>query len=83
MKMPGSTNFNLSEEAFLLSSLKEVVHVWARGKGHATFNLSIVDGIADLQLGFRLGSPTDPHLQEPPKKPPVKRKKSPAKVFKE
>ena len=58
------TNFNLSEEAFLLSSLREVVHVWAKGSGQATFNLDIKDGVADLQLGFRLGHPADPHLNQ-------------------
>lgn len=91
IKMISSTNFNLSEEAFILSSLKEVVHVWARGNGQATFNLSIVDGFADLQLGFRLGSPTDLHLlpeqvhplpQEPPRGH-LKRKKSTAKLAKD
>ena len=48
--------------AFILSSLREVVNVWARGYGQATFNLSIVDGFADLQHGFQLGHPNDPHL---------------------
>ena len=84
------TNFNLTEEAFILSSLKEVVHVWARGSGQATFNLNIVDGVADLQLGFRLGQPTDPHLPHeqcephhilPPDHHPIrprKRRKGPA-----
>ena len=85
-----STNFHYSEEAFLLSSLKEVVNVWTRGFGQATFNLSIVDGFADLQLGFRLGHPTDPHLlpehadhvhlipEDPTKVQSRKRKKGPA-----
>ena len=64
-----TTNFHCSEEAFILSSLREVVNVWSRGSGQATFNLSIVDGFADLQLGFRLGHPTDPHLLPDPVHP--------------
>ena len=57
-----NTMFSLSEEAFLLSSLKEVVLVWTRGSGQASFNLSVKDGKADLQLGFQLGQPSDNHL---------------------
>ena len=92
-KINPSTNFNLSEEAFILSSLKEVVNVWARGSGQATFNLRIVDGFAELRLGFQLGSPTDLHLlreqvdplpQEPPRRyRKQKKKKSPAKLAKD
>ena len=90
--MHRSTNFNISEEAFILSSLKEVVNVWARGHGQASFNLGIVDGFADLQLNFRLGSPADLHLlpeqvvQPLPQQPPrvhSKRKKSAAKLAKD
>ena len=89
--MNRSTNFNFSEEAFILSSLKEVVNGWARGHGQASFNLGIVDGFADLQLSFRLGSPADLHLlpeqvQPLPQEPPrghSKRKKSPAKLAKD
>ena len=65
-QMNPSTNFNLSEEAFILSSLKEVTQVWARGTGHATFNLNIVDGLANLQLGFSLGHPSEPHFHVKP-----------------
>ena len=58
--------------------------MWARAKGHATFNFSILDVIADLQLGFRLVSPTDAHLQEQVHyPPPVKRKKSTARLVKD
>ena len=56
------TNFSVTEEAFLLRSLKEVVNVWARGSGQATFSLNINNGVADLQLGFQLGLPCDAHL---------------------
>ena len=62
MDQANSTTFSITEEAFLLASLKEVVNVWARGNGQASFNLSIKDGLADLQLGFQLGRVTDPHL---------------------
>ena len=56
------STFNLNKEAFLLASLKEVVNIWSRGTGHANFNLTIQDGVADLKLGFQLGRPTDPHV---------------------
>ena len=55
--------FTLSEEAFLLNSLHEVTKVWASATGKATFNLSVQDGQAHLQLGFQLGMPGDHHLQ--------------------
>ena len=58
-----TTNFTLCEEAFLLSSLSEVVKVWARGSGQASFALKIDNGEADLQLSFKLGHPTDAHIQ--------------------
>ena len=61
MNQPNSTNFSRTEEAFLLRSLKEVVDVWTRGSGQATFNLTIQDGVADPKLGFQLGRPSDPH----------------------
>ena len=54
------TNFNLTEEAFILSSLKEVVHVWARGSGQATFNLNIVDGVLISSLVSDLDIPLIP-----------------------
>ena len=59
-------NFSLTKEAFLLSSLQEVVKVWARGSGQASFNLNIHDGVAELQLGFKLGSPSELHCHGPP-----------------
>ena len=62
-------NFSLSEEAFLLNSLQEVTKVWARASGKASFNLSVQDGQAHLQLGFQLGLPTEYHL--PPSKTPL------------
>ena len=64
-----TTNTNYTEEAFLLSSLQEVVKVWARGFGEAQFDLKICDGVADLSLNFKLGHPSDQHI-EPVHQPP-------------
>ena len=64
------STFNYTEEAFLLSSLSEVVKVWARGSGQASFNLKISDGKAELQLGFQLGHPAEPHCDPVPLPPP-------------
>ena len=61
--MYNSTNSNYTEEAFLLSSLQEVVKVWARGFGQAKFDLNICDGVADLSLNFKLGHPSEPHCE--------------------
>ena len=60
-----NNNFSLTEEAFLLSSLNEVVKVWARGTGQASFDLNISDGVAELKLGFKLGHPSEPHCHPP------------------
>ena len=64
----------MSEEAFLLTSLHEVVKVWTRGSGQASFNLKVKNGEADLQLNFHLGHPNDEHLRhevfEPVHPPP-------------
>ena len=57
--------FNHTEEAFLLSSLQEVVKVWARGTGHADFGLNVNDGVAELKLSFTLGHPYDLHCTPP------------------
>ena len=70
------TNYSYSEEAFLLSSLQEVAKVWARGTGQASFHLNILDGMAQLELSFKLGGPGDLHcdpvhaLVPPPPFPP-------------
>ena len=56
------TDFSLTEEAFLLSSLKDVVKVWGMGTGQASFNFSVVNGKRSLQLGFQLGLPQDVHV---------------------
>ena len=57
---------HFTEEAFLLSSLNEIVKVWARGSGQAKFDLSICDGVADLSLNFKLGRPSDQHCDPSP-----------------
>ena len=57
--------FNHTEDAFLLSSLQEVVRVWARGTGHADFGLNVNDGVAELKLSFTLGHPYDLHCTPP------------------
>ena len=56
-----SSNFSLTEEEFLLNSLHEIVKIWARGKGKASFSLDVSDGLANLSLGIQLGHPSDQH----------------------
>ena len=51
--------FTMTEEAFLLNCVKEVMKVWATKSGKADMNISVINGMADLQLNFRLGSPRD------------------------
>ena len=65
-----TTTFSYTEEAFLLSSLHEVVKVWARGSDQASFDLKINCGVAQLTLGFQLGHPASPHCDHPPPQPP-------------
>ena len=60
MKTSSST-FNPTEEAFLLNSLHEIVKIWARGSGKASFSLEVSDGQANLSLGIQLGHPGDQH----------------------
>ena len=70
--MKTNTTFSHSEEAFLLSSLHEVVKVWASGNGKASFSLNIENGSAELQLAFKLGHPSEEHVvQHQPPDPPV------------
>ena len=38
-----------------------MVKVWASGSGKARFNLEICDGLAELQLNFKLGHPSESH----------------------
>ena len=67
--MSATTTFSFTEEAFLLSSLHEVVKVWAQGNGQASFALTINEGVADLNLSFQLGHPASQHCDPPPPKP--------------
>ena len=59
-----SISFSEFEEAFLLASLHEVVKVWSRGCGQASFNLDVAEDSADLKLSFKLGHPTEPHCDQ-------------------
>ena len=61
MSSSPSNNFTFTEEAFLLSSLHEVVKVWARGSGKANFIVNIDNGVAKLDISFTLGHPSDLH----------------------
>ena len=71
MKTSSST-FSLTEEAFLLQSLHEIVKIWARGVGKASFSLDVHDGKANLNLGIQLGHPSEQHYDpgDQPKPPP-------------
>ena len=62
---PSPTTINFTEEAFLLNSLQEGVKIWGKGIGQASFHLQIDNGTADLQLGFKLGLPSDLHVVPP------------------
>ena len=58
--------------------------VWASKSGQAGMNISVQNGLANLQLNFQLGSPGDPHLSPQPhpfQKPP--RFKTPARKAKD
>jgi hypothetical protein len=71
--MRTSSTFSLSEEAFLLNSLHEIVKIWASGSGKASFSLDVRDGKANRSLGFQLGHPSDQHYDpgaQPHQRPP-------------
>ena len=77
--------FNLSEKAFLLSCVQEVIQVWS-SHGQANLNLSVNDGHAVVHLGFQLGNPRDAHAQIPPHQPDLAQSfkyKSPARKEKD
>ena len=59
--MRTSSTFSLTEEAFLLNSLHEIVKNWAAGSGKDSFRLDVSDGKANLSLGFQLGHPGEQH----------------------
>ena len=54
-------NFNHSEEAFVQSSLNEVIKIWESGFGQASFRLDVCEGSGTLNLSFQLGKPSDKH----------------------
>ena len=60
---PSTSHYSYTEEAFLHSSLQEVVKVWASGSGQAKFEVSIENGVAKLNLSFTLGDPSDLHYK--------------------
>ena len=53
-------NFGNTEEAFVLSTLKEFVKIWGSGS-HANLNLECLNGNAWVKLAFQLGSPASQH----------------------
>ena len=50
-----------TEEAFVLSSVKEFVKVWGSGS-QAQINLEYKNGSAWIKLAFQLGHPADHHF---------------------
>ena len=56
-------NYSNTEEAFVLSSLKEFVKVWGSGR-QGYFNLECRNGLACVKLSFDLGHPSDLHCHE-------------------
>ena len=79
---PSSIPFNQTEEAFFLSCVGEVRKVWASKSGHANLNISVQNGMAELQLAFKLGLPGDSHLTSYPT-PHHPRYKTPARKAKD
>ena len=61
-----NTTYMQTEESFFLNCVGEVMKVWANKSGKARLNISLDVGVVDLQLGFKLGFPEDPHLSPPP-----------------
>ena len=57
--------FNQTEDAFFLNCIGEVRKVWASKSGQANLNISVINGMVDLQLAFKLGLPGDPHHHPP------------------
>ena len=57
-----TSSYTNSEEAFVYSSFREIIKVWAREAGNASFSIDIHDGAAQLQLKFFLGNPSEPHV---------------------
>ena len=64
-----NTIYNQTEEVFFLNCVGEVMKVWASKSGKAKVNILVENGLVDLQLGFKLGFPEDPHLSPPPPDP--------------
>ena len=62
MKTTSPILFNQTEEAFFLNCVGEVMKVWASKSGQAKLNISVENGLVDLQLGFKLGQPENLHI---------------------
>jgi hypothetical protein len=62
MKTTFPIPFTQTEEAFFLNCVGEVMMVWASKSGQAKLNISVENGLVDLQLGFKLGQPENPHI---------------------
>ena len=56
-------NYSNTEEAFVLSSLKEFVKAWGSGR-QGCFSLECRNGLACVKLSFDLGHPSEPHCHE-------------------
>jgi hypothetical protein len=66
--------FNQTEEAFFLNCVGEVVKIWSTKSGHAKMNILVENGMADIELSFKLGQPEDAHLSPQPNQTPPKYK---------
>ena len=49
--------FSSHNSAFVYSSIKEIIKVWARGYGEASFCLDVKNGTAQVNRNFSLGHP--------------------------
>ena len=59
------TNFNYTEEAFLLSTFSEFVKCWKSGKRSRLF-IESVNGMAFMNFSVFLGNPSDAHFSPTP-----------------
>ena len=57
-----SKSFHQSEENFVYSCIVDIVNVWTRGTGLASFSIDVEDGSAKIDMSFSLGHPSDVHV---------------------
>ena len=75
--------YSISEEAFLLSCVQEVIKVWSIN-GQAYMSISMKDGHAVVNLGFQLGYPKHAHVPSQQQvQPQFSKYKSPARKEKD